>query len=94
MCEHLKSTAIFGQNWSEVIGVIDEKHHVVELIAAMKTGQKPPRRLFIRCWKQAYVQDLIRVRIDSAVQPELLAVETDHLLVNRELIRSDCRHRL
>ena len=94
MCEDLKSIAIFGQDWSEVIGIIDEKHHVVELIAAMKIGQKPPCRLLICRWKQAYVEDFIGVGIDSTVQPELLPVEADHLLVDRKLIRRHRRHRL
>jgi hypothetical protein len=35
-----------------------------------------------------------RIRINSAVQPELLAMQADYLLVNRKLIRSDRRDRL
>lgn len=33
-------------------------------------------------------------RIDSAVQSELLAVQADHLFVDRELIRSDRQNQL
>jgi hypothetical protein len=33
-------------------------------------------------------------RIDSAVQPVVVAVDADHLLVNYELIRSDRRNGL
>jgi hypothetical protein len=34
------------------------------------------------------------LRIDSTVQPELLTVQADHFLVNRELILSHHRERL
>jgi len=89
MCEYLKSVAVFGQNWAKIVGVIDEKQHAIELIAPVKLGQKPPRRLFRRSRKQADMEDFVRFGIDSTVQPELLAVEADHLLVDRELIRTD-----
>jgi hypothetical protein len=35
------------------------------------------------------VEDLIRLWINSAGQPELLTVEADRLFVNRELILGD-----
>jgi hypothetical protein len=41
--------------------------------------------------KEANVEDFVGVGINRAVQPELLSVEADHLLVNRKLIRSDRR---
>ena len=94
MCEYLKVVAVFGQHWSEVIGIIDEKLDVVELISAVELGQKPPRRLFRRRRKGADVQDFVRLRIDSAVQPEFVAMQADHLFVDRELIRTDRRNRL
>jgi hypothetical protein len=92
--EYPKSVAIFSQHWSEIVGVIDEKNHVVELIATMKLGQKSPRCLFRCRRKQAHVNDFVGVGIDSAIQPKLLAVQANHLLVDRELIRSDRRNRL
>ena len=33
--------------------------------------------------------DLVRLWINRAVQPELLAVEAEHFLVNRKLILGD-----
>ncbi|QSG09528.1 hypothetical protein HSR122_2144 [Halapricum desulfuricans] len=51
MCEYLKSVAIFSQDRSKVIGVINEKQDVVELIATMEFVEKPPRGLFVRRWK-------------------------------------------
>ena len=38
MCGRLKSVAIFGQNWTKIISIIDEKQHVDELIPMMKLG--------------------------------------------------------
>jgi len=40
------------------------------------------------------MEDFVGIRIDRLVQPELLTVEADHLFINRELIRGDCRDRL
>jgi hypothetical protein len=40
------------------------------------------------------VKNFVRIRINRAVQPELLTVETDHRFVNRELIHRDGRDRL
>ena len=60
----------------------------------MKLGQKPSRRLFRRRWKQPDVQDFARFGIHGTVQPVVVAVDADHFLVNRELIRSDRRNRL
>ena len=92
MCECLKSVAIFGQNRTKIISIVNEKHHVIKLISVMKLEQKPSRCLFRCCRKEAGMQDFIRFRIDSAVQPKLLSVEADHLLVDRELIRGHRRN--
>ena len=68
MSERLKSVAIFGQNWTKIISIVDEKHHVGELIPAMKLGQKPTCRLFCCRRKEANMQYFVRFGIDSAVQ--------------------------
>jgi hypothetical protein len=39
------------------------------------------------------MEDFVRIRINRAVQPELLTLEVDHFLVNFELILGDCRDR-
>ncbi len=75
MCESLKSVAIFSQNWTKVISIVDEKQHLVELILVMKLGQKPPRRLFRCRRKEAEMENFVRLRIDSAVQPKFLSME-------------------
>jgi len=35
VCEYLKSVVIFSQDWSEVVGIINEKLHVVKLITTV-----------------------------------------------------------
>ena len=94
MCESLKSVAIFGQNWTKIISIIDEKQHVGELIPMMKLGQKPPCRLFRCRRKETDVEDFVCLGIDSTVQPKLLSVEANHFLVDCELIRGHRRNRL
>jgi len=92
--EDLKSVAVLGQNWPEIIDVIDEKQYVIELVAVVKISQKPPRSLFGCSRKQPNVEDFIGMRVDSAVQPELLTIDADHPFVDRELIHSDRRDEL
>jgi len=43
---------IFLKNWAEIVGIIDEKRHVIGLVAAMQVGRRPPRRLYCRRRKQ------------------------------------------
>jgi hypothetical protein len=40
------------------------------------------------------ILSFVRVWVDRAVQPELLTVGVDHLFVNCNLIRRNCRDRL
>lgn len=35
MRKYLESVSVFSEYWTEIIGVIDEKQYVVELVAAM-----------------------------------------------------------
>jgi len=35
MCESLKSVAIFSQNWSKIISIVNKKYNVVKLIPTM-----------------------------------------------------------
>jgi len=94
MVNHSKSIATFGKNWTEIIGVVHEKFDIIELIAPVKLSEKPPCYLFFHSRIEAQMKDFARVRIDRAVQSELLTVEVDHLFVNRKRIRRNCRDRL
>ena len=83
MLNDLKSIALFSENGSKIVCVIDKKFDVVELITAVKLGEKPSRRLFICGRIEADVEYLVPLWTNRAVQPELLAVEAEHLFVNR-----------
>ena len=50
MANHPKSIAIFGRNWTGIVGVFHEKFDIIGLIAPVKFGEKPPRCLFCRSW--------------------------------------------
>jgi hypothetical protein len=44
----LKSIAVFSENRSKIVRVIDEKFDVINLIAPVEFGEKPSCRLFMR----------------------------------------------
>jgi len=73
-----------------VVGIINEEFNVVKSIPSMEFSEKPSRRLFCRHWKQPELQDFVRFGIDGAAQPVVVAVDIDHLLINRDLIRVHC----
>jgi len=77
-----------------MLGVIDEKHGVFEIVFLTKLLQK----LLCQCrrcrGKQPNMQELVRFWIDSSVQPELLAIDLDHRLVKRNVIRAHVSGRL
>lgn len=92
MLNYLNSIAVFSESCSEIICVINEKFSVIELVAPVEFGQKPSCRLLIYDWIETLVKDHVRLRINRTVQPELLAMEADHLFVNRKLILRDGRY--
>jgi len=77
VCDHLESVAVLVEDRTEMICIIDENLHVVELVASVQVGQNSPRRLFRRGRKQPDVEEFVRFWINRAVQPELLTVEAD-----------------
>jgi len=89
-----KSVAIHIKNIHQVIGIIDEEFDGIKSISSMEPGEKPPRRLFRHRWEQPELQDFARFGIDGAVQPVVVAVDADHFLLNRELIRTHRRYGL
>jgi len=92
MWNHPKSVVILIKNIHQVIGIIDEEFDGIKSISSMELSEKPPRRLFRHHWEQPELQDFARFGIDGAVQPAVVAVNADHFLVNRELIRTRRRH--
>ena len=61
---------------------------MTELVSLTQIGEKPSCRLFRCRWQESEMQDLVRFRIDGIVQPVVVAVDADHILVDRELIRT------
>jgi hypothetical protein len=90
VAHHLEVVAVGPQYLDEVVGVVDEERHAVELIAAVQICQKPPRRLFRRRGKQPDVEELVAVRVDGGVQPVITTVDADGFLVDGQL---QCCHR-
>lgn len=81
-----ESVAVAGENTCEIRCVINENRGFSQVTAVMKLAEKPPRRGFVRRWIQPERDDFVRLRTDSTVQPELLTVKADQLLIDRELI--------
>jgi hypothetical protein len=78
----------------EIIGVIDEKHGVGNVVFLTELGEEfPCDRDRIRR-KQPRMEDLVRFRINSGVQPVLFVVDSDRLLVNSNSIRVFTARRL
>ncbi|OLZ39339.1 hypothetical protein A6E15_18300 [Natrinema saccharevitans] len=71
-----------------MLGVIDEKHSVVEVVFLTKLLQELFRQCRCSRGKQPNVQKFVRLWIDSSVQPELLAVDSDHRFIERNVIRT------
>jgi len=70
MANHPKSIDILNENWTNIIGVIDEKFDIIELIRSVEFGEKPLRCLFDCSWIEAHVEYFIDIWINRAVQPK------------------------
>jgi hypothetical protein len=86
--------AVLVEDFEEIVGAVNEDRDVLQPAVLVEFVEKPLRCDAIHRRREAKRDDLVRVRVDGTVQPALLSVEADHLLVNRELIRSDRRSRL
>jgi len=77
-----------AQSTDEVVGIVDEKHGVLDGVFLAELGEKfPSNRDRIRR-KQPRVRDSVRFRVDGGVQPVLLVGDADHLLTDRNAIRA------
>ncbi|GAA0307665.1 hypothetical protein GCM10009066_21650 [Halarchaeum salinum] len=71
-----------------MLGVINEKHGVFDVVFLTKLSQKLLCECCRSCRKQPQMQKFVRFWIDGSVQPELLTVDPDHCLVERDVIRA------
>ncbi|ELY97812.1 hypothetical protein C480_21664 [Natrialba aegyptia DSM 13077] len=67
---------------------INEKHGLIDVVFLTKLSQKPLEQCRRSRCKEHQMQEFVRFGIDSSVQPELLAVDSDHRLVERDVIRA------
>jgi hypothetical protein len=72
-----------------MVRFIDEKRHIRDLLFLAEFAKKQHGELRRSCLKQPDVEELICVGIDRGVQPVTLAIDANHRLVNRNLIRID-----
>ncbi len=86
--------ALSGENFSEVVSVVNKNRHAVKSDASMEIVQKPPRSLFVCRGKQPDMDEFVRDRINRTVHPVLESIELGHLFVESELIRCYRRERL
>ncbi|GGN24483.1 hypothetical protein GCM10009021_27870 [Halarchaeum nitratireducens] len=71
-----------------MLGVIDEKHGVGDVVFLTKLPQKLLRQCRRSRRKQPNMEEFVRFGIDGGVQPELLTIDSDHRLVERDVIRT------
>ena len=72
-----------------MVRIVDEKRYVRDLLFLAEFTKKQHSELRRSRLKQPNVKELIRVGIDRRKQPVTLAVDANHRLVNRDLIRFD-----
>jgi hypothetical protein len=72
----------------EVCRAIDEKHGVIDIVFLAEFLQEVFSQYGCRGRKQPKMKDFVCVRIDSGVQPELLVVDSNHSLVDRDVVRA------
>jgi hypothetical protein len=72
-----------------MVCVVDGKRHVRDLLFLAALTKERHGELRRPRLKQPTMEELIRVGIDRRKQPVTLAVDTNHRLVNRNLIRLD-----
>lgn len=78
----------------ETVCMIDEKHGGRDIGLLSKLSQKLLGQLCCSRRKQAYMEEFIRLRIDSSNQLVLLAIVPDHYLVEDDVTRIRVASRL
>jgi hypothetical protein len=71
----------------EVCRAVDEKHGILDIVFLAEFLEEAVSQRDCRGRKQPHMEDFICVGIDGGVQPELLVVDSNHGLVDRDVIR-------
>jgi len=80
--ESMSLTGVFQR-----CGPIDKKHGVINVVFLAELGKKCMGENICSRWFKLCIEQFIRFRVDSGVQPILLVVESDHRLINHNVIR-------
>jgi hypothetical protein len=85
---HLKSEASSVKCSLEMLGAIDEKHGVFDIVFLTEFREEHLGQRSRGGRKQAEMKQIVCLGIASGVQPVLLVVDPNHRLVERDLIRT------
>jgi hypothetical protein len=89
MAAHAKSESESVECYFEMSRIIDQKRYVRHLLFLTEFARKQQRELRRSRLKEPNMEELVCVGIDGGVQPVALAIDANHRLVNRDLIRLD-----
>jgi hypothetical protein len=89
MAARAKSEAESFERILEMVCVIYEKRYIRELLFLAEFTNEQQSELRRSGLKQPHMEELVCVGIDRGVQPVTLAIDANHRLVNRDLIRFD-----
>ncbi len=90
----MKSESKSRQCCLEVVGVVDEKCRIVDVVFPTEFTEKHVRQSRICGWKQSDVQELVSLGITGSVQPVTFGPELNYSLVKRNVIRRSGAGRL
>lgn len=67
---------------------IHGKHGITDIVFLSKVGEKQPHGSLISRRRVFYMQQIVRIEIDRNGQSVPLSIESEHGLVDRDVIRS------
>ncbi len=94
MANILKSESEPGQRGLEVMGFINQKRGLLDLLFLAEVSEEQQSELSRERLKQLRMKEFVRRRVDRGVQPAPLTSDPNHRLVNRDLIRNRIAGRL
>lgn len=83
---HLKLKLYSSQCSGEIVSIIDEECRLLDPLFLAEFAGKQRCELLSTCLKQPNLEEFVRIRIDDGVQPVSLVVDSNHHLVECDLI--------
>ena len=81
------AVALSAEATDEIVGIIDEKHGVGDVVFLGRLGEKLASNRDCIRRRRSTVETPVRCWIDGGVQPVLIVVDSDRLLLNPNAIR-------